>query len=110
MEAEENNQIPFLDILIKKNGNELDLSIYRKPNYTGLGVNFISECYENFKFNTFSTMIYRAYRLTSSYMNFHRELRYLENFYDSLPMRHNYSIRPNRPSGQPKIMKGRRVE
>ena len=41
METEENNQIPFLDVLIKKNNNEFDISIYIKPTYTGLGVNFI---------------------------------------------------------------------
>ena len=81
METEENCQIPFLDLLIKKSNNEIDTSIYRKPTYTGLGINFISSCYENFKLNAFNTMFHRAFRLTSSYENFHNEIRFLENFF-----------------------------
>ena len=81
MELEENNQIPFLDILIKKTDNEIDTSIYRKPTYTGLGINYLSSCYENFKMNAFNTMFYRAFRLTSSYENFHNEIKFLERFF-----------------------------
>ena len=81
METEQNNQIPFLDVLIKKPNNKFDISIYRKPTYTGLGVNFISRCYENFKLNTFNTLFYRAYKLTSSFANFHKEIEFLEKFF-----------------------------
>ena len=81
MEAENNNKIPFLDILIEKQNNRLDLSIYRKPTFSGLGVNFISACYANFKLNTFCTLFYRAFRLSSSYINFHNELCFLSNFF-----------------------------
>ena len=81
METEENSQIPFLDLLIKKSNNKIETSIYRKPTYTGLGINFISSCYENFKLNAFNTMFYRAFRLTTSYENFHNEIKFLENFF-----------------------------
>ena len=81
MELEQNNQIPFLDILIKKTSNGIDTSVYRKPTYTGLGINFISSCYENFKLNAFNTMFYRAFRLTSSFENFHNEIKFLERFF-----------------------------
>ena len=39
-EFEENNKIPFLDILITKNGGRIVTDVYRKDTYTGLGINF----------------------------------------------------------------------
>ena len=41
IEKESQNKLPFLDILLQRNNmNKLDISIYRKPTYTGLGTNF----------------------------------------------------------------------
>ena len=56
IETEQENKIPFLDVLVSKREDHMDLGIYRKPTFTGLGVNFISACYENFKLNTFNTL------------------------------------------------------
>ena len=84
METENNSSLPFLDILVKKkNNNTLETSIYRKPTFSGLGVNFISQCYEKFKYNTFTSMFYRAFKLTSSYINFHEEIIYLKTFFQN---------------------------
>lgn len=41
-EYEENNKIPFLDILITKGEGMLTTDVYRKQAYTGLGLNFHS--------------------------------------------------------------------
>ena len=81
IETEENNKLPFLDLLISKRNNTFDLSIYRKPTFTNLGVNFISACYENFKMNTFNTLFFRAYKLSSTYEAFHKEICFLNNFF-----------------------------
>ena len=81
IETEENNKLPFLDLLISKHNNTFDLSIYRKPIFTNLGVNFISACYENFKMNTFNTLFFRAYKLSSTYEAFHKEICFLNNFF-----------------------------
>ena len=81
METERENKLSFLDILISKNGNKLDTSIYRKETFSGLGVNFLSRCFIQFKYNTFSTMFYRAYRLTSTYEAFHNEITFLKKFF-----------------------------
>ena len=59
----------------------MNIDIYRKPTYTDLGVNFLSACNMKYKMNTFNTFFYRAYKLTSSYLNFHKEITYLENFF-----------------------------
>ena len=57
------------------------MTVYRKPTFTGLGVNFISSCYSNFKLNAFSTFFFRAYRLTSTYEYFHNEITFLKKFF-----------------------------
>ena len=81
METESNNKSPFLDLLIKRTDNKIDIEIYRKPTYTGLGVNFMSKCFTVFKNNTFNTRFHRAYHLSSSYLNFHKEILFLKNFF-----------------------------
>ena len=81
MEVENDNKLPFLDLLIEKSETTLNVNIYRKPSYTDLGVNFLSACYMKYKLNTFKTFFHRAYKLTSNYLNFHKEIIYLENFF-----------------------------
>ena len=81
IEIEKENKLPFLDLLVNKSATELDISIYRKPTYTNLGVNFLSACYMKYKMNTFNTFFYRAFKLTSNYANFHKEITFLEGFF-----------------------------
>ena len=81
METENDNKLPFLDILVTKTQNNLNTSIYRKDTFSGLGVNYLSKCFSNFKNNAFSTMFYRAFRLTSSYEAFHNEIMYLKKVF-----------------------------
>ena len=81
IETEREDQISFLDLLIKKVDDNIDISIYRKPSFTGLGINYISACYKNFKLNSFNTLYHRAYRLSSTYLNFHKEILFLNNFF-----------------------------
>jgi hypothetical protein len=38
---EENNTISFLDLLITRNNNTLDINIYRKPTTTDTTINYI---------------------------------------------------------------------
>ena len=83
IETEHENKLPFLDILISKRENNVDLGIYRKATFTGLGVNFMSACYENFKLNTFNTLFFRAYRLSSTYEHFDKEICFLKKFFNA---------------------------
>ena len=41
----------------------------------------MSSCYTKYKINAFNTFFYRAYKLTSNYISFHREITYLEDFF-----------------------------
>ena len=81
METENENKIPFLDLLITKNNTALDISIYRKPTFTGLGTNFLSSCYKKYKSSIIYTLLHRAFSLTSNYMYFDKEISFLKNFF-----------------------------
>ena len=81
METEKEKKIPFLDMLIERQESSMKTTLYRKKTYTGVGLNFTSFCFHNFKLNSFSTFIYRAWRLTTSYMDFHKEVEFLRTFF-----------------------------
>ena len=65
LEKESEGRIPFLDMLIERTDGRLDFSIFRKPTFTGLGMNFLSECYHQYKINSIRTLVYRAFNLSS---------------------------------------------
>ena len=68
-------------MLIERQQTTMKTTIYRKQTYTGVGLNFTSFTYNNFKLNSFSTFIYRAWRLTTTYMDFHKETEFLRTFF-----------------------------
>ena len=72
VEEESNNSLPFLDILIQKEGNNFSTSLYRKPTYTGLYTDFSILSPNNNKVNLISMLVFRA--ICASYINFHNEL------------------------------------
>ena len=79
MENENNNTLPFLDVNINKANKSY--SIYRKPTFSGLGISFFSHCPLKFKTNAISTLLFRAYNLTSNYILFHKEINFLKTFF-----------------------------
>ena len=82
---ENNNQLSFLDITITKSNNDdatvLDLSIFRKKTFTGLGMNFHSSTYYKFKINNIKTLLNRAYALCNTWVAFHKEVTFLLNYF-----------------------------
>ena len=82
-EVENNNILNFLDIEINKNNNKFTTSIYRKPTFTGLMMNFTSFSPFKYKINLIKTLIHRAYYISSSFLIFHTEttkiIKILEN-------------------------------
>ena len=81
IEKENQGKLPFLDILIEKTDNRLETSVYRKPTFSGLGINFLSACSFKYKINSILTLIHRAYNLSSSYLKFHEEVKFLRQFF-----------------------------
>ena len=49
IEKEKNNQLPFLDMLNDSSSNNLVTSMYRKPTYTVLLMNYNSFTFTNYK-------------------------------------------------------------
>ena len=80
-EIEENNCLPFLDCLLSKSDICLSTSVYRKPTFTGLGLNFFSFIPKMYKINSIRTLLQRAYNATSSFENFHSEIEYLRDYF-----------------------------
>ena len=81
MEHENNDQLPFLDILIERTPSGFSTGVYRKSTFTGQGTNFYSCCFFNFKLNSISTLLHRAYALSSSWTLFHKEILFLTRFF-----------------------------
>ena len=80
-EIEENSRLSFLDTYIIRENGKLISSTYRKPTFTGLGLNYLSHSPYIYKINSIMTLINRAYNVCSSFLLFDREIKFLENFF-----------------------------
>ena len=63
MELSNNDSIPFIGMLITKNGNKLETQVYRKPTDTGLLLHFQSHTDLSYKKCLIKTMAHRAKEL-----------------------------------------------
>ena len=69
-EAEEDDSLPFLDVLVRRKDNKFLTSVYRKTTFTGQYVNFQSYCTKRRKVNLIRTLCDRAMKLCSTdYLN-----------------------------------------
>ncbi|CAF0891263.1 unnamed protein product [Didymodactylos carnosus] len=64
--------LPFLDVLVKKTEG-YTTSVYRKPSFTGLMTKWLSFIPKRYKRNAISTMVYRAFNVSSTYQILHNE-------------------------------------
>ena len=66
-EKEENNTLPFLDVLVEKDvvNNKFLTSVYRKPTFTGNYVRYDSFCHKRRKTSLVRTLVNRASKLCS---------------------------------------------
>ena len=58
-----------------------NLSIFRKNTFTGLGMNFHSYTFIKFKINNIKSLIFRAHKLCSTWLEFHNEVQFLLNYF-----------------------------
>ena len=61
-EFEQNDKLPFLDCLVKRNTTGFETSVFRKDTFSGLGISFFSFCVYKFKINAIKTLLFRAYK------------------------------------------------
>ena len=59
----------------------LNFSIFRKGTFTGLGMNYFSYTFYNFKINNIKTLVYRAYHLCSTWCDFNNEIQFLLQYF-----------------------------
>ena len=78
-DKEVNNVLPFLDIKIKRGADNFSTSIYRKPTFTGLLSKFYDFSPIQYKENLISTLVCRAYRISSDYFSFDTEINFLKS-------------------------------
>ena len=82
-DLEENNSLPFLDVLVTRENHKAVTSVYRKPTFTGLGTHFSSFIPRLFKINAIKTLVYRCYHLSSNWSFFDKEVNFLRNFFSN---------------------------
>ena len=80
LDTEENNSLPFLDILIFRDDYKFKTRVFRKKTFSGQSLNFFSHCSYNFKINSIKTLINRAFKICSNWKSFHVEVDFLKNF------------------------------
>ena len=67
--------------MVKTNNSRFDLSIFRKSTYTGLLLNFNSYCPYGWKIGLLNCLLSRAYRVCTSWNNFHLEIGQLKSLF-----------------------------
>ena len=84
-EYENNGKLSFLDVNVNKIHKEqtmgLNCSIFRKGTFTGLGMNYLSYTFYNFKINNIKTLVHRAYHLCSTWYDFDNEIQFLLRYF-----------------------------
>ena len=78
---EENSSLSFLDITIVRENNKYVISVYCKPTFSGVFINFESFILEMRKCGLIETLLYRSFRLCSSYEHFHRKIEMLKSLF-----------------------------
>ena len=81
IEHEQDNQLPFLDILIKRTDQGFTTNVYRKKTFTGQGTNYYSCCAQVFKQNSISTLLHHGFTICSNWQNFHHEISFLVQYF-----------------------------
>ena len=78
MELEDNSKLPFLGMVIIRNGPRLDAKVYVKPTDTGLLLHYQSHVDVKYKHFLLKTMVNCAFKLSSNWQFFHQECKRLK--------------------------------
>jgi len=66
MEKEANNELPFLDVLIKRDTDGFQTGMYRKVAFTGIYMNWKSLASRTYKVGLIKCLLTMAYRICST--------------------------------------------
>ena len=73
-EVEKDNSLPFLDFRIDRKLNNFETSIYRKPTFSGVYLNFKSYVPKTYKRGLINCLLFRVYHLCSNWSIIHDEI------------------------------------
>ena len=76
--TEQNDCLPFLDVLVKRTDDGFVTGTYRKPTFSGVYSNYRSFIPTEYKFGLVITLLYRAYELVSDYLTLDQEINRLK--------------------------------
>ena len=77
-ENEINNTLAYLDLSIYRKNNRFVTSIYRKPTFSGVFINFSSFIPLHYKHSLILSLLHRCFRLCSDLEKFHHEVDQLK--------------------------------
>ena len=82
IELEENNDLPLVDILIKRDGNNplFKTTVHRKKTFTGLYTKWDSFTIRKYKINLIRTLAFRYHNICSDRHTLNEALDYLKRF------------------------------
>ena len=80
-ELENDNTLPFLDVNVYRDAGKFSSSVHRKMTFSGVYSNFCSFMPETYKRGLVSTLLYRAYMISSSYQSLHKEIENLKKIF-----------------------------
>ena len=80
-ELENNNTIPFLDVNVFRDAKCFSSTVHRKDTFSGVYTNFGSFMPDVYKRGLVSTLLHRAFMISSSYVSFHNEIENLKKIF-----------------------------
>ena len=80
-ELENNNILAFLDVNVYRDANKFSSTVHRKDTFSGVYSNFRSFMPETYKRGLVSTLLYRAYMISSSFQSLHKEVENLKKIF-----------------------------
>ncbi|CAF1527863.1 unnamed protein product [Didymodactylos carnosus] len=81
IEMQNNNKLPFLDVMVERTNTELITYVYRKPTDTGLYLRWTSNQPRNYKINLIKCLCIRAKRICSSDALLKQQLEYYKRIF-----------------------------
>ena len=80
-EEENNNLLPFLDVNVYRDAGKFSSTVHRKATFSGVYTNYSSFIPDTYKSGLVSTLLYRAYVISSSYKSLHEEVERLKKIF-----------------------------
>ena len=77
----EPSTLPFLDVCVESHDGTLNLSVFRKPTYTGLLLNFRATCPMQWKRGLIACFVSRAFRICNSWSSLHKEFHIIRKYF-----------------------------